>query len=112
MEAKERLWWNADRSKILPDGHKNAAILYAAPGDEIPDSAAKKYRLVDGYLKGSAAAKEAAKAAEGVNKESDMGGGKEGAKGGNKEADKGGNKQGAKGGNKQGGLKITKTKKD
>ena len=92
MKAKQRLWWNADRSKLLSEGHKDAAILYAAPGDEIPESAAKKYRLEDGYLKGGAAAK---KAAEGEDKQ----------------ADKGGDKQGAKGGDKSGGLTIDKAKK-
>ena len=93
MKAKERLWWNADRSKLLPEGHKDAALLYAAPGDEIPESAAKKYRLVDGYLKGGAAAK-AAEAAR------------------NKEDAKGEDKQGAKGEDKQGGLTIDKAKKE
>ena len=92
MKAKERLWWNADRSKLLPEGHKDAALLYAAPGDEIPESAAKKYRLMDGYLKGGAAAKA--------------------AKDEGKQADKDADKQGAEGEDKSGGLTIEKTKKE
>ena len=101
MKAKERLWWNADRSKLLPEGHKDAALLYAAPGDEIPESAAKKYRLVDGYLRGGAAAK----AAKGESEQDANGEEKEGAKGEDK--------QGAKGGDKQSGagLTIKKAKK-
>ncbi len=59
MLARERLWWNANKTKLHPEGHPKAATLYAAPGHEIPESAAKKYKLVDGYLKGGAAAKAA-----------------------------------------------------
>lgn len=50
MEAKARLFLNADRDKLLPEGHEEAAFLYAAPGDEIPDEAAERFGLVDGDL--------------------------------------------------------------
>lgn len=53
MQAKERLFLNADKTRLVKDGDKHAAYLYAVPGDEIPESAAKKFGLVDGRLKGS-----------------------------------------------------------
>lgn len=61
MQAKERLFLNADKTKLVKDGDNHAAFLYAVPGDEIPESAASKFGLVDGRLKGSdkAAATEA-----------------------------------------------------
>ncbi|MBZ0164572.1 MAG: hypothetical protein K8H74_17900 [Notoacmeibacter sp.] len=48
MKAQERLWLTADRKRLVPDGHSDAAFLYAAPGDEIPASAAEMFGLVDG----------------------------------------------------------------
>ncbi|AEQ50758.1 helix-hairpin-helix domain-containing protein [Pelagibacterium halotolerans] len=51
MKAAERIYLNADKSRAVPEGHKDAAFLYAAIGDEIPDSAAEKYRLTDGRAK-------------------------------------------------------------
>ncbi|RVG08814.1 hypothetical protein CN234_16815 [Sinorhizobium meliloti] len=67
MQAKERLFLNADKTKLVKDGDKHAAFLYAVPGDEIPESAASKFGLVDGRLKGSdkAVAAEPRKQAEG-----------------------------------------------
>ncbi|RVQ76121.1 hypothetical protein [Sinorhizobium medicae] len=53
MQAKERMFLNADKTKLVKDGDKTAAFLYAVPGDEIPASAAEKFGLVDGRLKGS-----------------------------------------------------------
>lgn len=84
MQAKERLWLTADQAKIVPEGHKDAATLYAAIGDEIPASAAERYGIKDGAVSA------AAKAAE-----------KQGAKGGNKQAGKGEDKSGDKTGEKQ-----------
>jgi hypothetical protein len=52
QRAQERLYLNADKSKIVAEGDPKAAFLYAALGDEIPDSAASKFGLVDGRLKG------------------------------------------------------------
>lgn len=34
--ASERLWWTADQSRVVPDGHPDAAFLLCSPGDEIP----------------------------------------------------------------------------
>lgn len=50
MFAKARLFLNADKSKLVHEGSEEAAFLYAAPGDEIPDSAAEMFGLVDGDL--------------------------------------------------------------
>lgn len=50
--AKERLYLTADKSRLVRDGDKAAAFLYAAEGDEIPDSAAQRFGLVGGKLTG------------------------------------------------------------
>jgi hypothetical protein len=55
MIAKERLYLTADKGRIVGHGDKRAAFLYAAPGDEIPENAAKKFGLVGGGLKASPA---------------------------------------------------------
>lgn len=50
MIAKERMYLTADRKKLVGEGDKRAASLYATPGTEIPESAAKLFGLVDGEL--------------------------------------------------------------
>lgn len=50
MFAKERLYLTADKKKLVGEGDKRAAILYAAIGDEIPEAAAKSFDLVEGKL--------------------------------------------------------------
>ena len=50
MFAKARLFLNADKSKLVHECSEEAAFLYAIPGDEIPDSAAEMFGLVDGDL--------------------------------------------------------------
>ena len=52
MKCTQRLYLTKDRKKAVPAGHKDAAALYAVPGDEIPQSAADRFGLVDGHLKG------------------------------------------------------------
>lgn len=52
MKATERLFFNADKSKVVAEGDPDAAFLYAAPGDEIPDSACEKFGLADGGIAG------------------------------------------------------------
>ena len=52
MKCTQRLYVTKDRKKAVPAGHKDAAALYAVPGDEIPQSAADRFGLVDGHLKG------------------------------------------------------------
>jgi len=51
MIAKERLYLTADKKRLVGEGDTRAAFLYATPGDEIPDSAAELFKLVDGGLK-------------------------------------------------------------
>lgn len=52
MKCTQRLYLTADRKKLVPEGDKKAASLYAIPGDEIPGSAHELFGLVDGHLKG------------------------------------------------------------
>lgn len=51
MFAKEKLYLTAERTTLVKAGDPRAAFLYCAPGDEIPQSAAEKFGLVDGRLK-------------------------------------------------------------
>ncbi|MBB5987426.1 hypothetical protein [Sphingobium lignivorans] len=48
--AKQRLFLTADGAALVAEGDPAGATLYAAPGDEIPASAAEKFGLVDGDL--------------------------------------------------------------
>lgn len=41
--ADKRVWHNSDRSKVVEDGHPDAAFLLCSPGDELTDEAAKEY---------------------------------------------------------------------
>jgi len=50
MFAKARLFLNAEKNKLVHEDSEEAAFLYAIPGDEIPDSAAEMFGLVDGDL--------------------------------------------------------------
>lgn len=50
MKALQRLFLTACRTALVAEGDPLGATLYAAPGDEIPDSAAEKFGLVDGRL--------------------------------------------------------------
>lgn len=50
MIAKQRLYLNAAKSALVAAGHPDAAQLYCTPGDQIPDSAAERFGLVDGEL--------------------------------------------------------------
>jgi hypothetical protein len=50
MIAKARLFLNADKTKLVRENTEEAAFLYASPGDEIPESAAEMFGLVDGDL--------------------------------------------------------------
>lgn len=52
--ARMRLWFTADRDALVPEGHQDAAFLYAAIGDEIPDDAADRFGLAEGLLPGHA----------------------------------------------------------
>ena len=50
MKCRKRLYLTAASAALVGEGHEDAAILYATPGDEIPDSAADRFGLVDGAL--------------------------------------------------------------
>lgn len=50
MFAKSRLFHTADKSALVHEDSEDAAFLYANTGDEIPESAAELYGLVDGDL--------------------------------------------------------------
>jgi hypothetical protein len=90
MKCTQRLYLTADRKKLVPAGDKKAATLYAVPGDEIPKSAADRFGLVDGHLKGFDPGKE------------DRGGGDKEKQGGRDKEKKGG---ADKGGGQGGGSK-------
>ena len=92
MKCIDRMFLNAACSAVFPEGHADAATLYAAPGDEIPDEAAARFGIVDGRCpddkkRGKAAAKEA-KEAKAANKDA----GDDANKGG-LTVDKGGDKK-------------------
>lgn len=42
MIATHRLYWTADRMRVVPESDPAAAVLYAAPGDEIDDAEAER----------------------------------------------------------------------
>jgi len=46
MKVKERLAWNKDKTKIVPYGDKEAANLFAIPGQEISDELAEEHGLL------------------------------------------------------------------
>ena len=46
ITATERLWMTADRSRLVPDKHPEAAFLFCAPGQSIPEAEARKYGLI------------------------------------------------------------------
>jgi len=64
MICKQRLYLTADKAKVVAEGDARAAFLYAVPGDEIPESAAERFGLVDGGLPEKKAAKQAKGPAE------------------------------------------------
>lgn len=48
--ARQRLFLNADKTKLVAEGDTEGAFLYVAPGDEIPEDAHEKFGLEDGAL--------------------------------------------------------------
>jgi hypothetical protein len=45
MITTTRLFFSSDRRRVVPEGHRDAAFLFAAPGDEIPESDVERYGL-------------------------------------------------------------------
>lgn len=52
MIAKERLYLTADKERLVREGDEAGATLYCAAGDEIPQSAVDRFKLVDGTIGG------------------------------------------------------------
>ena len=50
--ARQRLFLNADKTKLVAEGDTDGAFLYVAPGDEIPEDAHDLFELEDGALPG------------------------------------------------------------
>ncbi len=48
--ARQRLFLNADKTKLVAEGDTEGAFLYVAPGDEIPEDAHELFGLEDGAL--------------------------------------------------------------
>lgn len=60
MKAAQRLFLTANRAALVAEGSPDAAFLYAAIGDEIPDAAHSLFGLVEGALPEGAEIAEAA----------------------------------------------------
>ena len=45
MIATKRLWLTADKKKVVEEGHKNAAFLLCAKGQEVPKAVVEQYGL-------------------------------------------------------------------
>ena len=50
MIAKERIYLTADKKKVVREGSKRAAFLFAGVGDPITEEDARKYGLIDGRV--------------------------------------------------------------
>jgi hypothetical protein len=53
--TKERLWLNADKSRVVKDGDPEAAFLLASPGKEVPAEDVERYGLAPKASKGKGA---------------------------------------------------------
>lgn len=87
--ATQRLYLTADNKRLVAEGNGKAATLYATPGDQIPDSAADRFGLVNGALPGAKGAGDGGGAKErkpGEDKERKPGEDKGGQGGGQKDA--------------------------
>lgn len=51
VTVQEKLWLNAEKDQLVPDGHPDAAFLFATPDDQIAVEQAERFGLVDGRLK-------------------------------------------------------------
>ena len=47
MIVKERLYFTADRKRVVNENMREGRFLFAKPGDDIPDSIAKQYGLIE-----------------------------------------------------------------
>jgi len=46
-KVTQRLYLNSDRSKVVPDTSPDASILLAVAGEELTDSEARRYGLIE-----------------------------------------------------------------
>ena len=46
MRATQRLYLTWDRTRLVPEADPNGRVLFCKPGDEVPDSEARKYGLL------------------------------------------------------------------
>lgn len=46
MILDKHYWWTADRTKVVPDGHPDAAFLAWAKGHEVADPVARQYGIL------------------------------------------------------------------
>lgn len=48
MTTVDAKWWlTADGSRAVPDGDPEAAVLYATPGDQVPDEDAERLGILE-----------------------------------------------------------------
>lgn len=45
--ADRRLWLTADRGRLVPDGHPEAAFLFCTVGTAVPAEEARRFGLMD-----------------------------------------------------------------
>lgn len=96
MKCLHRLYLNAAATALVAEGDKDAATLYATPGDEIPDSAVEMFGLgEDGLptLRRAQGNRSKSKAASAGTKQAKPGSNKEAKPGSDKEAKPGTNKE-------------------
>lgn len=54
MISKARIYLNRDKSAAVPEGHKDAAFLLVAEGNEIEDATLEKYKGAKALVAGKA----------------------------------------------------------
>ena len=107
--AKARLYHTADKSRLVPEGHDEAAFLYANEGDEIPADACTLYGLKDGAIaavKSETAAEKKARAE--ADKQAQADADKQAQVGADKQAQADADKQAQVGADKQAGATENK----
>jgi len=54
-KADRRLWFTADKARVIEEGDADAAFLYLTPGKEVSEEEARAFGLVSDEPKGKAA---------------------------------------------------------
>ena len=47
VTATQRLWLTVDRSRLVPDGHRDAAVLFCVPGTHLAVEDARRLGILD-----------------------------------------------------------------